>query len=253
MFICNIHHRIRHSDDRRINFLLAVMAKLKLLDLCCKAGGCSTGYYRAAKALKRSIEIVGVDIDDQPNYPFEFVKGDAVEYLMNNYQFFNRIHASPPCQKYTQATAAHRAKGKEYRDILDPLRRELKTSLIPTVIENVMAAPIRNDIVLRGDMFNLKVLRSRKFELMHWFMLNPMIPKKIGSVKEGDFAQVVGNGQLKPNRAEHVKIEGSVHEVWSEAMGIDWMTTEELREAIPPAYTEFIGMEFLHKKWDLKL
>ncbi len=228
------------------------MAKIKLIDLCCKAGGCSEGYKRAAKALKRSIEIVGVDIEEQPNYPFDFIKGDAVEYLRNNYQFFNRIHASPPCQKFTQATALARSKGKIYRDVLDPLKALIIESQMPAVIENVMAAPIMGDIVLRGDMFNLKVLRSRKFELVNWFMLNPMIPKKIGSVKEGDFAQVIGHGQLKPSKAKAVKMEGSVHEVWSESMGIDWMTTDELREAIPPAYTEFIGMEFLHKKWDHK-
>lgn len=226
------------------------MAKIKLVDLCCKAGGCSTGYYRAAKAMKRSIEIIGVDIEDQPNYPFDFVKADGIEYFAKNFELFNRVHASPPCQKFSTATAVHRARGEEYSDALYPMRQLIIDHKIPAVIENVMSAPIRGDIILRGDMFNLKVLRSRKFEIHHWFMLNPMIPKKIGSVKEGDFAQVVGKGQLTAPGSKKVKMEGTILEVWSKSMGIDWMTVEELREAIPPAYTEFIGMEFLQKKWD---
>lgn len=226
------------------------MAKIRLVDLCCKAGGCSTGYYRAAKALKRSIEIIGVDIEDQPNYPYEFVKMDAIEFFENNFQFFNRVHASPPCQKFSTATAVHRANGEVYSDALYPIQKLIREYQIPAVIENVMAAPIRGDIILRGDMFDLKVLRSRKFEIHHWFMLNPFIPKKIGSVKEGDFAQVVGKGQLTAPGSKKVKMEGTILEVWSKSMGIDWMTVEELREAIPPAYTEFIGSEFLQNKWD---
>ncbi len=217
---------------------------IKLLDLCCKAGGCSMGYYKAAIDLGYQIEITGVDIEHQPNYPFKFIQACAVEYLSNNWHEYTHFHTSPPCQEYTVATVQFRMNGKKYRDNLEPLRELLKKTKRPGVIENVMQAPISPDVILRGDMFGLKVLRARKFELLNWFMLNPVMPHKIGSVKDGDFAQVVGKGQLKVTGGKKFKIPGNnVTEVWSNAMGIDWMTNNELTEAIPPEYTRFIGRE----------
>lgn len=117
---------------------------------------------------------------------------------------------------------------------------------IPSVIENVPNAPIRPDIVLRGDMFGLRVLRKRHFEIYNWFFMSAPLGKVYGSVKNGDYAQVFGNGQLKASGGLRFKIPGKkVNEVWSNAMGIDWMTNLELAEAIPPAYTRYIGREFL--------
>jgi DNA (cytosine-5)-methyltransferase 1 len=220
--------------------------KIKLLDLCCKAGGCSVGYARAAKALNLDIEIVGVDIAPQPNYPFKFIQADAENYLKKHNQYFTHFHASPPCQKYSNSTATARKNGKVYKDNLEPLTKLFYAINKPGVIENVMASPVRRDIILRGDMFNLKVIRKRKFELVNWFMLRPGLATLVGQVKKGDFAQVVGNGQKGVTGGVKFKSEyNTILEQWSEAMQIDWMTTDELREAIPPAYTEYIGMDFL--------
>ena len=224
-------------------------SEIVLVDLCCKAGGCSAGYKAAADRLGLNIHIVGVDIDPQPNYPFEFVRDDAVSFFEKNKKHFTHAHASPPCQEYTVSTVRFRKAGKIYRDNLGEIRRSIEQSGKPGVIENVMPSPVRPDVVLRGDMFGLKVLRKRKFELINWFMLSPVMPPKRGSVKAGDFAQVLGKGQLTTTGGERFKVPGnSVIEVWSNAMGIDWMTREELAEAIPPPYTEYIGIELFRQK-----
>jgi len=203
------------------------------------------GYFQAAKDLGIDLSITGVDIETQPNYPFKFVQDDAVEFLKANFEDYTHIHASPPCQPYSTSTIEFRNNGKIYRDNLLDLIVEMSSTGLPGVVENVMPAPIPGDIILRGDMFGLKVLRKRKFHLLNWFCMNPVIPDKIGSVKAGDYAQVLGKGQLKVTGGEKFKIEGNnVLEVWSNAMGINWMTIEELAEAIPPAYTRFIGRDF---------
>jgi len=217
---------------------------IKFLDLCCKAGGCSVGYYRAAKELGLEIEITGVDIEPQPNYPFKFVQADAVEYFNDNHHLFTHFHASPPCQPFSNSTFKARSTGKVYKDNLTLIQESFKRISNPCVIENVPNAPIRNDVTLYGYMFGLKLLRKRFFELHNWFMLAAMPPQKKGTCIAGDFAQVYGKGQLRAPRSDvKYKVPGNgVKEVWSNAMGIDWMTIPELAEAIPPAYTHYIGL-----------
>ena len=219
---------------------------IKLIDLCCKAGGAAMGYYQAAQELNINIEITGIDIDKQKNYPFKFIQADAVDFFSKNSHKFTHAHASPPCQKYSNSTAQWKMKGKVYPDILEAIQLQIIKSKLPGVIENVMPAPIPADIVLRGDMFNLKVLKKRKFQLINWFMLQPGITQKRGTVKNGDFAQVLGKGQLKVTNGKKFNVPGNnILEVWSNAMGINWMNKEELAEAIPPAYTKYIGLNFL--------
>ena len=128
---------------------------------------------------------------------------------------------------------------------MEEIKIEMYLSCLPGVIENVMPAPLRRDIVLRGDMFGLKLLKQRKFELVNWFMMKPIIKRKEGSVKAGDFAQCVGKGQLTTTGGNTFKVPGKgIKQVWSIAMDIDWMTIPEMSEAIPPAYTRYIGFDF---------
>lgn len=223
---------------------------IKLLDLCCKAGGCSVGYYQAAQKLGLQIQITGVDKEPQPNYPFNFIQDDALNYLQNNHQYFTHVHASPPCQHYSQSTAVAKKQGKKYNDVLLPSLQQLMYSINkPGVIENVLAAPLRNDLRLYGYMFGLKVVRGRKFELVNWFCMQPGKPNKMGSVKNGDFAQCVGNGQKKVTNGKPFKSDNkTILEQWKEAMQIDWMkTNHELKEAIPPAYTKYIGEQWFNQ------
>ncbi|TCN63700.1 class I SAM-dependent methyltransferase [Acetobacteroides hydrogenigenes] len=222
------------------------MKTIKLLDLCCKAGGCSRGYELAAKELGYSIEITGVDIEFQPNYPYHFIQQDALTYLRENYQKYTHIHASPPCQKYSCSTAKMRRRGKNYPDILEPLRLLMYQTGKPGVIENVMQAPLRPDLLLTGTMFDLKVLRKRQFELVNWWCMRPFIPHHKGSVKDGDFVSVFGKGSNRQNRQDKIAKfhKGNVKDTWRYAMGIDWMDNQEMSEAIPPEYTKYIGLSF---------
>lgn len=221
-----------------------------LLDLFCGAGGAAMGYYRAG------FDIVGVDINPQPNYPFDFIQGDAIEYLKGEidllwlgqpYGPYATIHASPPCQRYTALAKGNNANAHEYPDLVEPVRGLLDETGLPYVIENVPGAPIRDDVALCGLMFRLRVFRHRRFELGGWKLDDtPDHPPhkghrvagwRHGEKHEGDMVAVYGDGGGK----------GSIVE-WQEAMGIDWTDVRvEIAEAIPPAYTEYIGKGLIEK------
>jgi DNA (cytosine-5)-methyltransferase 1 len=208
----------------------------RLLDLFCGAGGAEVGYHRVG------FDVVGVDIQSQPNYPFEFVQADVAAWAAVDdttirglrYSDFDAIHASPPCQAYSNA---QRLQGRDHPDLIGPTRELLIATDLPYVIENVPGAPLLNPVVLEGQLFpGLRTSRPRLFET-NWPLAQPLIPPrpphtKMGRPpKDGEFMHVVGNF----SGAQHGR----------EAMGIDWMTRDELREAIPPAYCEFIGERLL--------
>jgi DNA (cytosine-5)-methyltransferase 1 len=220
--------------------------KIRLLDLCCKAGGASKGYHLGANDLGLEIEIVGIDIEMQPNYPFTFIQADAVNYLTKYHHRFTHIHASPPCQQYTNSTAQRRMQGKVYPDNLAEIKALMIQIGKPGVIENVPQAPIAKDLVLRGDMFGLKVLRKRHFELINWFMMKPGLPTKRGTVKAGDYVSVFGNSNLQVGCKRLKGFEDkTILESWKHAMNCPWMKTDrELAEAIPPEYTRYISHNF---------
>ena len=187
------------------------------------------GYHQAG------FEVVGVDIDAQPRYPFEFHQADALKYLLEHHDEFDAFHASPPCQAFT---LAQRIQGREHPDFITAARAAFELIGKPWVIENVEGAPLRSPITLCGAAFpGLRVYRHRLFE-SNLLLTVPAHPehraplRKMGRRPEpGEFMHVVGNF--------------SGVELAREAMGIDWMTRDELREAIPPAYTEFIGRQLL--------
>jgi DNA (cytosine-5)-methyltransferase 1 len=181
------------------------------------------GYSRAG------FDVVGVDINPQPRYPFAFHQADAMTYPLDG---FDVIHASPPCQAFSAASSIH---GVEHDDLLTPTRARLQASGTPWVIENVPNAPMRTHIRLCGSMFGLTspsggLVRHRLFEFDEpWISLLP--PCK----HEDRTVSVFGHG-------------GHIYhslDVWCEVMGIDWMTTAELAQAIPPAYTEYIGRQVI--------
>ncbi len=202
------------------------MSKPRLLDLFCGAGGASMGYYKAG------FEVEGVDIKPQPHYPFKFYQADALGFPLEGYDAYS---ASPPCQEHSTASGKRRKNPIPYwkKDCLAETRVILEVTDKPFVIENVVSAPMFNYIKLYGTMFGLKVVRERWFEL-HGFeilLLTPPIRYKAPVQKMG-YSTVVGGGCAGTN----IKLE-----TWQEAMGIDWMSKQELTQAIPPAYTEYIG------------
>lgn len=208
------------------------MNRPRLLDLFCCAGGAARGYHDAG------FDVVGVDIKPQPNYPFPFIQHDATTLDMRFVRSFDAIHASPPCQSYSPLGAL--SPHKSYPDLLAPTRALLTASGLPWVIENVMTAPLikERSIVLCGGMFGLRTYRHRRFETS-FPMVAPEHPKHVA---------LTATKQRKTRWAEgwHVSITGDVGTyVGPEAMGIDWMTGNELCEAIPPAYTRWIGEQLL--------
>jgi DNA (cytosine-5)-methyltransferase 1 len=204
---------------------------MRILDLFCKAGGAAMGLHQAFP----EAQITGVDIEPQPRYPFTFVKSDAMTYLLQEYDF---IWASPPCQKYTVACMTHRNNGKEYPDLVAATRVRLIETGKPWVIENVPGAPMRPDLILCGAMFGLRLVRHRWFELsgIPFSLVMPC-------AHDPDPVTVVGHGTPSWVSARRGGASFTQQEK-REAMGIDWMNREELSQAIPPAYSRYIGEQF---------
>jgi DNA (cytosine-5)-methyltransferase 1 len=210
------------------------MTRPRLLDLFCGAGGCSVGYQRAG------FDVIGVDVKPQKNYPFDFIQGDALWFLRKfGADHFDAIHASPPCQAYSQAAQSQRNAGKVYpADLIAPTRDALKLTALPWVIENVPKAPLRPDYKLCGCQFGLKLRRERWFEVS-WPQAHLVPPCQ----HTEPVVSVVGHGTPSWVR-QQLGYNPTIHD-YRAAMGIEWMNRGELSQAIPPAYCEFIGERLL--------
>jgi len=222
----------------------------RLLDLFCGAGGAAMGYHRAG------FDVVGVDIRPQPNYPFRMIVADALDWLhdvlmcqrtgLQDAQGFptkyDAIHASPPCQAFTAYRRKGHGVGDGYGDLVTQTRELLNATGLPWVIENVEGAPLRSPLMLCGSMFDLDVQRHRYFET-DWPVDDPTWPCR-HRIWAPRFPAAT-NRSPGSRRSVEVGVWRIPLDVQQAAMGIDWMTLEELSEAIPPAYTEFIGHQLL--------
>lgn len=192
------------------------------------------GYHRAG------FDVYGADIAPQPRYPFPFRRGDALTVLADEGHRFDAVHASPPCQRYSDL-AKRNGNGADWPDLVGPTRNALTALGKPWVIENVEGAPLIDATWLCGCRFpGLRVLRLRGFESnVHIPALtcrpHPLVfthdrrKAHYGQLDQGTaFVQVTGGGNCTVANARA-------------AMGIPWMTKGELNEAIPPAYTEYVG------------
>jgi DNA (cytosine-5)-methyltransferase 1 len=215
-------------------------ARPRLLDLFCGAGGVAMGYYRAG------FDVVGVDHVHQPRYPFAFVQADALEYLEARGREYDVIHASPPCQRYAQVNRRAHLAGRSYPDLIPATRDGLARVVRVWVIENVEAAPLRNAVRLCGSSFGLAVRRHRLFEAPLPLFAPPCAHRwqRLAPARYPTCFQTRGG----PRRTSCVvqaygNTPGVAH--WPAALGINWMTRAEMTQAIPPAYTEFIGRQLL--------
>jgi len=213
--------------------------KLKCLDLFCKAGGASAGLAWAG------FEVVGMDIAPQPNYPFEFVHGDATQADLSGYDF---VWASPPCQGYSRCKALAMARnGGQYGEhpkLIEIMREKLKQWGGCWVIENVAGAPLNNPVKLFGSQFGLLTQRQRWFEAS--FPLRAPInrPRKMqtpcagnGKGPDGSIS-ICGSGGVRGMKSKEIV------SYWSLALGgVDWMSRAEMAECIPPCYGAFIGQQ----------
>jgi DNA (cytosine-5)-methyltransferase 1 len=205
---------------------------MRVLDLFCCQGGAAAGYVAAG------FEVVGVDINPQPRYPYKFVQGDAISFLLAHGHEYDFVHASCPCQRYS---ATQRLRNNDHPDLISPTREAMLKVGVPGVIENVPdAAPkLRNPITLCGAAFGLHTYRHRLFEAVGGWKLPqpehaPHTKKtvKMGRpLKPGDFYHAVGNF-TNPDYARA-------------DMGVQWMSRDGVRECIPPAYSKWVGRQFV--------
>jgi DNA (cytosine-5)-methyltransferase 1 len=178
--------------------------------------------------------VVGVDINPQRHYPYTFIQGDALAVLAEIGHEFDAVHASPPCQGYSWT---QRIQDNEHPKDVDDVRAELIRLGKPYIIENVPGAPLKDPVTLCGAMFGLRTYRHREFESS----IKLEVPKhpehvarqnKMGRVCQPDeFMHIVGN------------FIGA--ELAREIMECPWMSRRELREAIPPAYTRYLGRQLI--------
>ena len=227
---------------------------IKVLDIFCGAGGCSTGFHLAG------FEVTGVDNAEQPNYPFTFVKSDFRDLSDNFINQYDLIHCSPCCQGFSSATGKNKIKHIESMPFINICRQMFSHK--PLIIENVENSPLRKDLILHGLMFGLKVIRARVFEFHNLPVPLAIYPitlgqiKKMGLVKKGICLSVAGNGANKGQKSKLNGLENlSIIRNREIAMDISWIKNgsyekrlKEINNAIPYQYTKFIG-EFLMQNY----
>jgi DNA (cytosine-5)-methyltransferase 1 len=238
------------------------MTRPRLLDLFCGAGGAAMGYYRAG------FDVVGVDIAPQPHFPFirderpfTFFQREAMSFLAGlvndtdcaggwRLSDFDAIHASPPCQAYSSLKFLHERGAHQHVDLVGATRCALAAIGKPWVIENVVNAPLRHPILLCGSMFGLGTLcADGEFHQLrrHRLFESNILMLSQSCRHAGRPIGVYGNGGGNANRGHLKGVNGFCGKMSErrDAMGIDWMTRDELSQAIPPAYTAYIGGQLI--------
>jgi DNA (cytosine-5)-methyltransferase 1 len=237
--------------------LPAKTGRPRLLDLFCGAGGAAMGYHRAG------FEVVGVDIEPQPRYPFAFYRADALEWInWNNVGVaatFDAVHASPPCQAHSTIGKQVRAAGRTanvHADLVAPTRAALRATNLPYVIENVPGAPLLGPAMVCGSSLGLNVRRHRLFETNWPLMVPPcahgwQTPRFVSLDKRRrNVSPVVPMHGTGRHLAAVVGVHGHLNyagerSIRERAMEVEWMTPYELSQAVPPVYTELIGYQLL--------
>jgi DNA (cytosine-5)-methyltransferase 1 len=206
------------------------VSRPRLLDLYCCAGGAGMGYHRAG------FDVTGVDLAPQPRYPFTFHQADAVDYLLAHWADFDAVHASPPCQRHSAMSNCRPGLAGTYPDLVAATRAALDWTGLPYIIENVVGAPLRPDVVLCGQMFGRALYRHRVFE-SNIPLSAPSHPvhvlpaSRAGHWTPGTIISIAGN--VAPMKLAR------------EVMDMDWTNRRELAESIPPYYTEHLGAQLL--------
>jgi DNA (cytosine-5)-methyltransferase 1 len=221
---------------------------IKILDLYCCAGGASMGYHRAAVKAGYEPHVIGVDNVFKKDYPFIFMKADVLQLIedmpLKWWRQFDLIHASPPCQHYSITKNLARAQGKKVStvDHIPLIRKHLLKVGVPCIIENVEGSGLVG-ATLCGSSFGLKVRRHRIFESNFEIESSTCDHKSQG--------RPVGvYGSLNDEIPKGGKTAETIEQA-QEAMGMDWAGWSNLKEAIPPAYTEYVFNYY--KRFRLKI
>lgn len=208
--------------------------KPRLLDTFAGAGGAGMGYHRAG------FDVTGVDIENHPDYPFHLIVADAMDVLTDEafLSSFDVIHASPPCPHYSSATVASKTRDN-HPDSIPPVRDALQAWGGSYVIENVVGAPLVNPVLLCGRAMGMaRIRRHRLFESNVWLMSPGCACSRVPAVSVfGNAADEIGRDGVR----RHVPLAEA-----RRLMGCDWMTRrDDVADAIPPQYTEYIGAQLL--------
>jgi DNA (cytosine-5)-methyltransferase 1 len=204
----------------------SVSRRPRLFDLCCGAGGAGEGYRRVG------FDVVGIDIEPQPHYPFEFHRRDMLALTLADFAGFDAIHASPPCQRYSAMSSCRPGLAAEYPDLIEQARWLAQRSGLPYVIENVPGSPLHDPVVLCGAMFGRALYRHRLFE-SNFPIATPSHPEHVLPASKA--------GHWRPGTVMSVAGHFAPVAKAREIMDIDWMNRAELGEAIPPYYAEHVG------------
>lgn len=216
-----------------------------LLDLCCCEGGAAKGYQQAG------FEVLGADIKDIRRYPGRFIKGDALAVLDLYRDKVDAVHASPPCQRYSQGTTS--ADRRKYPDMVSAVRAALIETGLPWVIENVPRAPLIDPLVLCGTQFRLRTTDDDG--TMLWLKRHRHFESNVrltspGLCRHPRGRQWAGSyGGARDDKVEAREVRGGGYvprpEVIARLLDIDWMSKNGLYQAVPPAYTYWIGHQLM--------
>lgn len=183
---------------------------------------------------RAGFHVTGVDVEEQPEYPFDFVRGDALTHPLDGFDF---VWASPPCQAFT-AYKRRPDHVRERENMIPAVRERLRASGIPHVIENVVGAPLEDPIQLCGSMFGLDVQRHRLFETS----FRAIAPGPCDHSRwEARYPQATNRANRR--KTVEVGVWRIPLDVQRRAMGIDWMSVRKLSQAIPPAYAEHLALQ----------
>lgn len=215
--------------------------EIRILDLFCGAGGAAVGMAQACRDRGFEPNIVGVDRYPQKEYPFAFLLSDVLDIFPQTLREFDFIWASPPCQAFSIATNDKR----KHKNYIPRVRELLQKGGKPWVIENVPLAPLKPDLLLCGEMFGLRVIRHRIFEVSGFYpRMREHLPHK------GLSRRLPGGAYRKNYYYESVAGQGcskNIVQEWQAAMGISHITKRKgLAQAVPPAYAKYIFGEFLN-------
>lgn len=209
--------------------------QIRILDLFCCGGGAAEGYRQGFSDAGFEVEITGIDIEPQPNYPFNFIQSDAIEYLDKYGQKYDFLHASPPCQSHTSLRHVHK---RSYQCFIVPTRERFRKLGKPYVIENVVGAPLEFPITICGHSLGMPMHGHRLFECNPFVFAPPdSLCRSAAKAQKCGRSPIAGENVARPTG--HFSGVDFYRKLW----GCDWLNQHQLAQSIPPQFTKFIAIQ----------
>lgn len=232
-----------------------------VIDLCCKAGGFSAGLALAG------FRPVGIDVEPQPRYPYEFIGADVTRIdLAQAARVLGAVAVvgSPPCKVHTSLADLAKATARrwDHVDLIPAVRVAMAATGLPYVIENVEGARhhLVDPVTFCGTEFGLWTIdqdgderwlrRHRLFEVNWPLARKGVCDRCSGRSRHRRIGGVYGRGGGPPRAAvaRGGKRRGGYQlgaEQGRAILRTPWMTRDETAQAVPPAYGEWIGRQLM--------